>query len=131
MPEKKIRTWVSHYRLHSIDGLRPKHSTYSEQFKLQVLSHQNREQLPAEKHRLVGSMATVQLLGVSSKPGLFSFLPKGELSQGPALPHQLKNSKGEPFRGPAHTFAAVFLMVSFYGEHLSTNFPHWPLRRDR
>ncbi len=45
VPEEKIRTWVSHYRLHGIDGLRPKRSTYSAQFKLQVLSHQVREQL--------------------------------------------------------------------------------------
>ncbi|PQA80101.1 IS3 family transposase, partial [Limnohabitans sp. TS-CS-82] len=45
VPEEKIRTWVSHYRLHGIDGLRPKRSKYSAQFKLQVLSHQDREQL--------------------------------------------------------------------------------------
>lgn len=45
VPEEKIRTWVSHYRLHGLDGLRPKRSAYSEQFKLQVLSHQDREQL--------------------------------------------------------------------------------------
>ena len=45
VPEEKIRTWVSHYRLHGIDGLRPKRSTYSAQFKLLVLSHQDREQL--------------------------------------------------------------------------------------
>ncbi len=32
--EEKVRTWVSHYRLHGIDGLRPKHSIYSAQFKL-------------------------------------------------------------------------------------------------
>ncbi|WP_156370384.1 helix-turn-helix domain-containing protein [Acidovorax sp. Leaf84] len=32
VPEEKIRTWVSHYRLHGIDGLRPKRSTYSAQF---------------------------------------------------------------------------------------------------
>ena len=25
VPEEKIRTWVSHYRLHGIDGLRPNH----------------------------------------------------------------------------------------------------------
>ncbi len=41
--EEKVRIWVSHYRLHGIDGLRPKHSIYSAQFKLQVLSHQERE----------------------------------------------------------------------------------------
>ena len=45
VPEEKIRTWVSHYRLHGIGGLRPKRSAYSEQFKLQVLFHQDREQL--------------------------------------------------------------------------------------
>jgi hypothetical protein len=28
-------------------------------------------QLPAEKHRLIGGIVTVQLLGVSSKPGRF------------------------------------------------------------
>lgn len=50
--EEKVRTWVSHYRLHGIDGLRPKRSIYSAQFKLQVLSHQEREQLSG---RQVGS----------------------------------------------------------------------------
>jgi transposase len=40
---------VSHYRLHGIDGLRPKRSTYSEQFKLKVLSHQDREQLSSRQ----------------------------------------------------------------------------------
>jgi len=49
VPEEKIRTWVSHYRLHGIEGLRPKRSTYSEQFKLQVLSHQDREQLSSRR----------------------------------------------------------------------------------
>lgn len=43
--EEKIRTWASHYRLHGIDGLRPKRSTYSAQFKLQVLSRQDCKQL--------------------------------------------------------------------------------------
>jgi transposase len=40
---------VSHYRLHGIDGLRPKRSAYSTQFKLQVLSHQDREQLSSRQ----------------------------------------------------------------------------------
>jgi hypothetical protein len=44
VPEEKIRTWVSHYRLHGIGGLRPKRSAYSAQSKLQVLSHQDRDQ---------------------------------------------------------------------------------------
>ena len=48
-PEKKIRTWVSHYRLHGLDGLRPKRSAYREQFKLQMLSHQDREQLSSRQ----------------------------------------------------------------------------------
>lgn len=49
VPEEKIRTWVSHFRLHGIDGLRPKRSKYSAQFKLQVLSHQDREQLSSRQ----------------------------------------------------------------------------------
>ena len=49
IPEEKIRTWVSHYRLHGIDGLRPKRSVYSAQFKLQVLSHQDHEQLSSRQ----------------------------------------------------------------------------------
>ena len=49
VPEDKIRTWVSHYRLNGVDGLRPKRSTYSAQFKLQVLSHQDREQLSSRQ----------------------------------------------------------------------------------
>ena len=49
VPEEKIRTWVSHYQLHGIDGLRPKRSTYSAEFKLQVLSHQDRKQLSSRQ----------------------------------------------------------------------------------
>ena len=49
VPEEKIRTWVNHYRLHGIDGLLTKRSTYSAQFKLQVLSHQDREQLSSRQ----------------------------------------------------------------------------------
>ena len=49
VPEEKIRTWVSHFRSHGIDGLRPKRSSYSEQFKLQVLSRQDREQLSSRQ----------------------------------------------------------------------------------
>ena len=29
VPEEKIRTWVSHYRLHGIAGLQRKRSVYS------------------------------------------------------------------------------------------------------
>ena len=47
--EEKIRSWVSHYRLHGIDGLRPKRSAYGVQFKLQVLSNQDREQLSSRR----------------------------------------------------------------------------------
>ena len=49
VPEEKIRTWASHDRLHGLDGLRPKRSAYSEQSKLQVLSHQDREQLSSRQ----------------------------------------------------------------------------------
>lgn len=31
--EEKIRTWVGHYRLHGVEGLRHKRSTYSAQFR--------------------------------------------------------------------------------------------------
>ena len=50
---------MSHYWLYGIDGLGPKRSAYSVQFKLQVLSHQDREQLSS---RQVGAN-TVLLLG--------------------------------------------------------------------
>ena len=49
VPEEKIRTWVSHYRLHGLEGLRPKRSVYSARFKLQVLFHQDREQLSSRQ----------------------------------------------------------------------------------
>ena len=49
VPEVKIRTWVSHYRLHGIDGLRPKRSAYIAQFKQQVLSRQDRERLSSRR----------------------------------------------------------------------------------
>ena len=49
VPEEKIRTWVNHYRLHGMDGLRPKRSAHSEEFKLYVLSHQAREQLSSRQ----------------------------------------------------------------------------------
>ena len=45
VPKEKIRTWVSHYRLHGIAGFRTKRGSYTAHFKLQVLSHQDREQL--------------------------------------------------------------------------------------
>ena len=49
VPEEKIRTWVSHYRLHGIAGLRPKRGSSTAHFKLQVLSHQDREQLSSRQ----------------------------------------------------------------------------------
>jgi transposase len=49
VPEEKIRTWVSRFRLHGINGLRPKRSAYSAQFKMQVLAHQDREQLSSRQ----------------------------------------------------------------------------------
>lgn len=49
VPEEKIRTCASHYRLDGIDGLRPKRSAYSAQFKLQVLAHQDREQVSSRQ----------------------------------------------------------------------------------
>ncbi|MFM9425911.1 transposase [Variovorax sp. GrIS 2.14] len=49
VPEEKIRTWVSRYRLHGIDGLHPKRSADSSEFKLEVLSHQDRERLSSRR----------------------------------------------------------------------------------
>lgn len=49
VPEEMIRTWVSHYRLRGVDGLRPKRCTYSAQFKLKALSHQDHEQLSSRQ----------------------------------------------------------------------------------
>jgi transposase-like protein len=51
IPEEKVRLWVSHYRLHGIDGLRPKRSAYSAQFKLQVLAHRIANSFPAVRSR--------------------------------------------------------------------------------
>ncbi len=53
LPEEKISSWASHYRLHGIDGLRPKRSAYSAQFKLQVLSQQDRAQLSSRQVAVV------------------------------------------------------------------------------
>jgi transposase len=49
VPEEKIRTWVSHYRLHGVAGLQPKRSAYTADFKLQVLVHQDRERLSSRQ----------------------------------------------------------------------------------
>jgi len=49
VPEEKVRTWVSHYRLHGITGLQPKRGAYTAHFKLQVLSHQARELLSSRQ----------------------------------------------------------------------------------
>jgi len=43
VPEEKVRTWVSHYQRHGVAGLQPKRSSYTAEFKLQVLAHQDRE----------------------------------------------------------------------------------------
>lgn len=45
VPEEKIRTWVSHYRLHGVAALQPKRGAYTAELKLHVLRHQDRDQL--------------------------------------------------------------------------------------
>jgi len=47
--EEKIRSWVSRYRLHGVAGLQPKRGSYTAEFKVQVLSHQDREQLSSRQ----------------------------------------------------------------------------------
>ena len=49
VPEEKIRTWVNHYRHHGTAGLEPKRGSYTAQFKLQVLLHQDREKLSSRQ----------------------------------------------------------------------------------
>ena len=39
VPEEKIRTWVSHYRLHGIDGLLPKRSASSDESCTRLTTH--------------------------------------------------------------------------------------------
>ena len=43
VPEEKIRPWVSCYRLHGVDGLRPKRNVCSSKFRQQVMCHPDRE----------------------------------------------------------------------------------------
>lgn len=49
VPEEKVRTWVSHYRQHGIAALQPKRGAYTADFKLQVLRHQDRDQLSSRQ----------------------------------------------------------------------------------
>ena len=49
VPEEKVRSWVSHYRLHGVAALQPKRGAYTTEFKLQVLRHQDREQLSSRQ----------------------------------------------------------------------------------
>jgi transposase len=49
VPEVKIRTWVSHYRLHGLAALQPKRGAYTADFKLQVLTHQDRDRLSSRQ----------------------------------------------------------------------------------
>lgn len=49
IPEEKIRTWASRYQFHGLNGLKPKRSSYSAQFKLNVLYRQEREQLSSRQ----------------------------------------------------------------------------------
>ncbi len=49
VPEEKVRIWVSHYQVHGIAGLQPKRGAYTAELKLQVLSHQDREQLSSRQ----------------------------------------------------------------------------------
>lgn len=49
IPEEKVRTWASRYQFHGLNGLKPKRSSYSAQFKLDVLYRQEREQLSSRQ----------------------------------------------------------------------------------
>lgn len=88
VPEEKIRTWVSHYRLHGIDGLRPKRSAYSTQFKLEVLAHQDRENFRAARWRrsMTFAVQTKSWSGVAISITLTSYSVHAWLSVKTTLP---------------------------------------------
>ena len=96
VPEEKIRTWVSHYRLHGLGGLRPKRSAYSEQFKLQVLSHQDREQLSSRQVAAVYDIRNPNQLVVWRR----------NLQEG-GLPTLRSTKQGHPTMKPERRFPAL------------------------
>lgn len=57
IPEEKVRLWVSHYRLHGIDGLGPKGSSYRAQFKRQVWLSRIANSFPAVRSRRTATSA--------------------------------------------------------------------------
>ena len=97
VPEEKIRTWESHYRLHGLDGLRPKRSAYSEQFKLQVLSHQDRDQLSSRQVAAVYDIRNpvVHIATISFTPTL------AQSGFTPATPDLASARRTRPQRGAA------------------------------
>ncbi|RYF61565.1 MAG: hypothetical protein EOO27_01530 [Comamonadaceae bacterium] len=62
--EEKIRTRVSHQRLHGIEGLRAKRNTYSARYKLPVRSHQDIEQLSSRQVAAIYNIRNPKRLGV-------------------------------------------------------------------
>lgn len=67
VPKENVRTWVSHQHLHGIDGRRPKRSTCSAQFKLRVLSHQDREQQSSRQVAAILGQDGMEVFGNKEK----------------------------------------------------------------
>ena len=93
VPEEKIRTWVSHYRLHGIDGLRPKRSTYSAQFKLQVQAQVGICK-PVSVHTLRHSFATHLLQSGTDIRTVQELLGHSDVSTTMIYTHVLKVAAG-------------------------------------
>lgn len=106
--EEKIRTWVNHYRLHGIDGLKPKRSVYSAQFKLQVLSHQDREQLSSRQvaaiydirnaNQIVVWRRRLDTIGVAELEGCKRGLPTMKPTRCPPVPPSMDTSSTRALR---------------------------------
>ena len=93
VPEEKVRTWVSHYRLHGIDGLRPKRSTYSAQFKLQVQAQVGICK-PVSVHTLRHSFATHLLQSGTDIRTVQELLGHSDVSTTMIYTHVLKVAAG-------------------------------------
>ena len=93
VPEEKVRTWVSHYRLHGIDGLRPKRSMYSAQFKLQVQAQVGICK-PVSVHTLRHSFATHLLQSGTDIRTVQELLGHSDVSTTMIYTHVLKVAAG-------------------------------------
>lgn len=90
---------MNHHHLHGIDGLHPKRSAYSVQFKQQVLSHQDRERLSARQAAAIYDIRNAnqvvvwrRSLGENAAQALASALE--QFNEGPRG-HQIRIAKAQ------------------------------------